>query len=155
MRLTDLQDSRLQPFAHTHDWQHLTTLLVDEEWAWCGSVAAPGAVSPYGAALELEDPADLSAKQRRALHRAGFRPDADWPTQRWLWSVPDDQLAARCLAATGVTARVSDRLRRHLVERQMIAECAVAVLRDVLRHRVEDVLVLGVPECDHPCGCTP
>ena len=109
---------------------------------------------PDGLGL-VERPGLLRARERRGLHRCGFRLQHAEGVRVWVWSPPDDERAdPRDLAAS---------LRQWQARSEAVRTQALRTVRDVLGAEVHEVAVVLLPEEDDedlwddddwcPCGC--
>ena len=108
---------------------------------------------PDGLGL-VEHPGLLHARERRGLHRSGFRLQHADGVRVWVWAPPGDERAdPRDLAAS---------LRRWQARGEAVRRQALRTVRDVLGAQVQELAVVLLPEEDDqweddldedPCGC--
>jgi hypothetical protein len=141
LRLPD----RLDGFV---SWEDLADVLHDD-WLslhdgrgrWLVRVAE-------GLAL-VEEPGLLRARERRGLHRCGFRLQRAGDLRVWVWALPQDEPPDRSLAATWDLAGL---LRRWDERSAAVRGRAVATVRDVLGADLHGVSVVLLPEPDDDDG---
>ncbi len=104
-----------------------------------------------GTVHTVETPGQWSARHRRAVHRAGLRPETTDTAVIWTWTVPL-QLLEEDLRRTGWHKDVSSpgtlpyELLAEITGTRLAPELVVTLLRDVFRVRPEDVQVLVLSE---------
>ena len=150
-----------------HDWTDGFTNW-DQVWAhlqgdWAGIVDIRKRlelVRDPDALLVVESVRQLRARQRRALHRLGFRPLADSGVTTWRWDVDEQVRTANPadfphpLLALYEQLDPDDRpptyavLRVRVVTEGLISEVARQVLQDVFGSAPADIVVVTYLELD-------
>lgn len=133
--MTPAVDRPLAPCVQ--DWTALERWLCREAWERVGGQGPAVLHRCDDALLLLERPGALRARQRRSLHRSGFRPTHEPQTRRtvWVWRPPE-------VACTEPAARVA----RVLAGMVLQSATAVHVLRDVFGLTLASLLVTVADE---------
>ena len=126
----------LHPPERASSWAELADLLSDD-WLslrdGCGRCLIR---LPDGLGL-VEQPGRLRARERRGLHRCGFRLQRADGLRVWVWAPPNaPPLDARDLAAS---------LRRWRERAESVRRHALRTVREVLGAEVQDVSVVLLP----------
>jgi hypothetical protein len=132
----------LCPTARATSWADLADLLSDD-WLSVRDGRGRCLIRLADGLGLVEQPGLLRARERRALHRCGFRLQRADGVRVWVWAPPDDPPRdPRDLAAS---------LRRWQQRSAAVRDQALRAVREVLRADVSVVsVVLLPPEQDDP-----
>lgn len=141
-------------------WDEIWDLLHDD-WEWIDDVRQGFRVEQEAnGLLVVEANHRFRARDRRGLHRLGFRATSSGPVTLWRWDIETELRQMDLSVFAGPLERIFDtfdpafrqrkidQMRTRLATAHLMTERTQQVLRDVFRSQLSDVAVLLVREDD-------